>query len=284
MPYQGKAPDKVVAWIAQNKGAMWTTITDPTNGGTGTGRTRIEQHSVPDAARILLGIRPVEIAADGAVAESQVAVFSIESGNYKFQPQEVICGCVSGPVLATGGLMPRLSEYFDVFAPVNGGEQIDVWEEPIDAIAGNRRASVEFTWANVRPPVPVIYSLCSREVASGTSVLAAAGTSLSITNAGTLIEIGAVCTQAALTVEEEMWASLKIKSTALDQVQETDILLEPQSAIVDSTADENSTVAGLARRGVWMPFKNKTATVTADFDMDVAVTAAGQFVHMIRWI
>lgn len=284
MPYQGKTPDGIIAFIKQAEGAMWSTITDPTNGGTATARTKLEAHRVPDDARCLLGIRPVEYVADQAVAESQIAVFSIESGNYKFQPQEVIGGVVAGPVLLNEGMLHTPSEYYDVFAPVSGGESIDIWIEPLDAIAGNRRSSVEFTWSNVKVPAPTIYSLCSREVSTGTTVGAVPGTTLDLTSTKVLVEVGAVCTSAALTIEEELWGSLKVKSSALGAIQETDILLEPQGTIADLTADEGPTMAYLARRAQWLPFKHRRASVSASFDLDVALSAAGQFAHMLRWI
>lgn len=284
MPYQGQPSQGVKALIDEMKGALWSTITDPTNGGTATAEATLEQHRVPDAARMLIGWRPVEYAADQAVAESMVSVFSIAGGNYNYQPQEVICGCIGDSILATGGILQQPSEYYDVFAPVSGGEQIDINIEPLDAIAGNRRASVELWWSDIRIPVPVIRSKCSREVATGTAAGAVSGTSLDITNTHQLIEVGGVISHAAHTVEEEAWASCKLICTGWKPIQTLKFLLEPAGAIADLTVDENTTLAILARRATRLFFKTDRATVTCEFDMDVALTNAGQLAHYLRWI
>lgn len=282
MPSQNGPSEVVKNLVKQLGGSIWTTCTDVAAGGTATARAQIENMYVPDAARTLLGWRPVEYATDQAADESLMSVFDISGGNYNYQPQEVVCGCVAPSLMATGGLLQAHSEYYDVFAPVAGGEQISVGVEPLDAIAGNRRSGAEFTWSDKKLGLPVIRSKCSREVAIQNAGVTA-GTTLNITQAHELIEAGGVVTVAAHTVEEEAFASLVLKCTAWP-INEIKMLFEPVGAIADLAADENSPLTYVARRIQRLKFSQEACTITADFDLDVALSNAGQAAHYIRWI
>ncbi|MBU1172991.1 MAG: hypothetical protein KKD44_25805, partial [Proteobacteria bacterium] len=118
MPVQSGPSEVVKKLVAQMGGHIWSTVTDVVAGGAAVAETVIDAHViVPDAARMLLGWRPFEAVTAQAVAESVVSVFRLAGANYKFQPQEVICGCVADSFLATGSNLVAPSEYFDVFAP-----------------------------------------------------------------------------------------------------------------------------------------------------------------------
>jgi hypothetical protein len=261
---------------------IWTETTDYAAGGAALAEATVEAHRVPDEARMLLGWRPIDHVANAAADESQVAVFGIGGGNFNYQPQEVICGNVAPSLMATGGLLQAPSEYYDVFAPVKGGETINITVEPCDAIAGNRRDAAELTWSDIALPLPVIKSRCSREVAVQLAGVTA-GTDLTLAGAHELIEYGGVMTVAAHTVEEEALVTMVLKCSALRK-QELSCLFEACGAIADLAVDENSPVTYLARRTCKVPFKQEAATITCGFDLDVALTNAGQAVHYVRWI
>ena len=283
MPYQGRVPDYVLEMIERMGGSVWTSVTDMVAGGAAAVRTEIENMYVPDKAKTLLGWRPVESITDQAVSESMVSVFDISGGNYNLQPQEVICGCVGAGILTdAGGILQAPSEYYDVFAPVAGGEQISIGVEPCDAQAGNRRSGAEFTWADVRLSLPTIRSYCSREVAVQVAGVTA-GTTLTFTHARKLVELGAVWTPALPTIEEEMNVTAIFKCNAFP-VNEVRIMLEPVGAIADLGTDEGSAQAYLTRRLQSLQFSQESVTIYTDFDVDVAQTAAGQAVHMIRYV
>lgn len=284
MPSRYGPSPEVVKLIAGKGGSIWSTLTDPTAGGTAVAETELEQHRVPDRARTLLGWRPMDYPTNQDVAESLASVFTIDGTNFNHQPQEVLCGTVGDSILLNGGVMHRLSEYYDVFAPVDGGETINVNIEPLDAIAGNRRAAAELTWTTVPLGVPVIKSQCSREVATGTTTGGVAGTTLDITDTHYLVEVGGVITHAAITIEEPLGGSLQFKCTNWDPIQETQVLLEFCGAIGDLTADQNAPLAGVARRVQRLKFKTTRSTVTTLLDLDNGPTGAGQFAHMLRWI
>jgi hypothetical protein len=282
MVYSYRPNDKVLAMIEQLGGSIWTEVTDMAAGGVAVARAVVENHLVPDKAKMLLGWRPIDIPAVEAVAESSLSVFDISGPNYNFQPQEVFCGCVADSVLgATGGMFHSESEYYDVFAPVAGGETIAIGVEPLDAIAGNRRCGVEFTWTDVRPPLPVIRSLCSRETAVAAAAGINAGPALAITDAHELIEVGGAATHAAITAAEELNITLILKCTAWP-VNEIRILFEPTGSV--EVATPGGFNAYLTRRLERMKFSQPTATINADYDVDIALTAAGQAGHFIRWI
>lgn len=284
MPFQSGPSEDTKKLVARMGGSMWTTCTDVAAGGAATARAQIENMYVPDTAKMLLGWRPVEYAADQAVSESLMSVFDISGGNYNYQPQEVICGNVGIGILTdAGGILHAPSEYYDVFAPVSGGAQISIGVEPLDAIAGNRRSGAEFTWTDRKLPLPVIRSRCSREVAINAAGVTP-GTTLNITNAHELIEVGGVITEAAPTIEEEAFGTLVIKCTALP-INEIKCLLEPCGAIADLGTDEGPCgMAYLARRVQRLKFSSPAVTVLADFDLDVALSNAGQAAHYLRWI
>jgi len=263
-------------------GHIWTTTTDMVAGGAAVARTLIENLRVPDAAKMLLGWKPKESTTAQAVAESLLSVFSIEGSNFKYQPQEVICGNVGDSFLATGSVLLAPSEYYDVFAPVNGGEIFDIYVEPCDAIAGNRRSGAEFTWTDVRLGLPVIKSQCSREVAIAAAAVGIVhATTLTISEAHRLCEVMFAYTHAVATVQEELNLTAILKCTVWNPVQELSIMGEPAGGAGVTPA------AGLARltRSIQnVDFRKEAATVLCDFDIDVTLTDVGQFVHGIRWV
>jgi hypothetical protein len=173
------------------------------------------------------------------------------------------------------------SEYYDVFAPVAGGETIAIGVEPLDAIAGNRRCGAEFAWTDVRLPLPTIRSLCSRETAVAAAAGINAGPALAITDAHTLIEVGGAATHAAITAAEELNVTLILKCTAWP-INEIRVLFEPTGSV--EVATPGGFNAYLTRRLERLKFSQPTATINADYDVDIALTAAGQAGHYIRWI
>lgn len=282
MPSQNGPSEKVKAAVQQSGGKIWTTCTNVVAGGVAVARAVIEQHRVPDAARMLLGWRPVESVTLGAVAESVVAVFDLAGANYKHQPQEVIGGCVADSFLATGSNLVAHSEYYDVFAPFSGGETIEVGVEPCDAIAGNRRSMAEFTWTDVVLPLPTIYSLCSREIAIAIAAVGIVnGAALAINKAHKLIEVMGIATHSIATVLEELTVTAILKCTVWDPVQEIAVQLEPCSGCA---VTPGVGTAYVTRSPQSVNFTKETATITMDADVDIALAAAGQFVHGIRYI
>ena len=216
MPYKSGPSPEVLAMIERMGGNVWTGCTDTVAGGAAVARAVVELHVVPDKAKTLLGWRPIETATAGAVAESMLSVFDIQGVNYNFQPQEVMCGNVAGSMLATGTPIQAPSEYYDVFAPVAGGEIINVGVEPLDALAGNRRSAAEFTWTDVRLPLPPIRSLCSREIAIAIAAVGeVAGLAMPITEAHQLVEVGGCATESVNTAAEELMVTLILRCTAL---------------------------------------------------------------------
>jgi hypothetical protein len=284
MPIQNRTSTRALELVAAKGGSIWTTCTNTVAGGAALARTEIENMYVPDKAKTLLGWRPMETPAISAAAESVVSVFDISGGNYNWQPQEVICGCVSDSCLAaTGQLLLSQSEYYDVYAPVAGGEQISIGVEPCDAIAGDRRSGAEFTWTDVRIGLPVIRSQCSREVALPTATAGiVAGTTLPITNAHELIEVGGIATHVIAFASEELNVTLILKCSALP-VNEIRCMFEGTGQI--NVATPGAITAYLTRRLQRLKFSQPSATIYADFDVDVAIAAAnvGQMVHYIRW-
>lgn len=282
MPNQYKPSEKVMEMIEQMGGNVWTSVTDMAAGGVALARAVVDAaFVVPDKARTLLGWRPIDYATAEAIAESALSVFDIVGQNYNFQPQEVICGNVAGSILATGGLLHSCSEYYDVFAPVKGGETWNIGVEPLDAIAGNRRSGAEFTWTDVRLPLPTIRSQCSREIAIAIAAVGeVAGLAMPITDAHELIEVGGCATQSVNTVFEELNITLVLRCTAMP-MNEIRVMFEPCGCAGITPASSNAYVS---RRVERMKFSQQSVTITSAFDVDVALAAAGQAAHYIRWI
>lgn len=280
-------PSEIIKSIIRKRGGhWWTEATDTVAGGTGTAETLVEAYRVPDAGRMLLGWRTIDSSADNATAEPIVSVFSLAGSNYKFQPQQIF-GPVASSLFLEGASNTSMSEFYDVFAPVAGGETLNVNVEPLSSVAGNRRVAAEFTWTDIRlnetDGMPVIYSECSREVTvdgAGNS----AGTTLNINNAHRLIEAGGVVVQEAQTVEEEINVTLTLGSTAWTPVQNIELLFEPVPGVIDATIDQGEPGAYVTRRSQGIDFTADRASVTAVFDLDVDVTNASTGGHYIRWI
>lgn len=282
MPYQGKPSEAVIRMVEQLGGNIWTSCTDTVAGGVAVARAAINAaFPVPDKAKTLLGWRPIETATAGAVAESMLAVFDIQGANYNFQPQEVICGNTAGSMLATGTPIQAPSEYYDVFAPVAGGEVWNVGVEPCDALAGNRRSAAEFTWTDVRLPLPTIRSLCGREVAIAIAAVGeVAGVAMPITQAHTLIEAGGIATESVNTAAEELMVEFILRCTALP-INEIRFPFEPYAG---TAVTPGSNIAYVTRRLQRMNFSQESVTINSAYDVDIALAAAGQAVHYIRWI
>jgi hypothetical protein len=209
-----------------------------------------------------------------------MAVFDIQGANYNFQPQEVICGNVAGSMLASGTPIQAPSEYYDVFAPVAGGEIWNVGVEPTDALAGNRRSAAEFTWTDVRLPLPTIRSLCGREVAIAIAAVGeVAGVAMPITQAHTLVEVGGIATESVNTAAEELMVEMVLRCTALP-INEIRFPFEPYAG---TAVTPGSNIAYVTRRLQRMNFSQESVTITSAYDVDIALAAAGQAVHYIRW-
>ena len=281
MPYQSAPRPSIVQLVESLGGSIWTTCTDMANGGIDVARTQIEQMDVPSAAKTLLGWRPIGYPCDQAVAESFLCVYDIRGKNYNFQPQEVICGNVAPSLLLIEGMLHAASEYYDVFAPCEGGDIWDIGIEPCDAIAGNTRVGAEFTWTDIRLPLPTIRSQCSREIAIAIAAVGeVAGLAMPITDAHQLIEVGGAATQSVNTVFEELNITLVLRCTALP-MQEIRAMFEPCGCAGITPA---SSIAYVSRRLERMRFSQESVTITSAFDVDVALAAAGQAAHYIRWI
>lgn len=281
MPNQYKPTDKVLEMIENLGGSVFPSVTDMAAGGAALARAVVEMHVVPDKARTLLGWRPIDHGMIAAVAESTLAVFDIQGQNYNFQPQEVLCGNVAGSLLATGSSLHACSEYYDVFAPVKGGEAINVGVEPLDALGAGRRSGVEFLWTDVRLPLPTIRSLCSREIAIAIAAVGEVpGLAMPITDAHQLIEVGGCATESVNTAGEELNVTLILRCTAMP-INELRYMFEPYGA-TDITP--GSSVAYVSRRIARQKFSQPSVTITSTFDVDIALAAAGQAAHYIRWI
>lgn len=282
MPYQSRPSDKVLELIAQKGGNIWTSCTDTVAGGAAVARAAINAvFPVPDRAKTLLGWRPIDVPAALAVAESTLAVFDIQGANFNYQPQEVLCGNTAGSILATGTAIQAPSEYYDVFAPVAGGEVINVGVEPLDALAVNRRSAAEFTWTDVRLPLPVIKSLCGREVAIAIGAVGEVpGVAMPITGAHELIEAGGCATESINTALEELMVEMILRCTVLP-INEIRFDFEPYAG---SQITPSSNIAYVTRRLQRMKFSQESVTITSAYDVDLALAAAGQAVHYIRWI
>jgi hypothetical protein len=268
--------------IEQLGGSVFPSCTDMAAGGAALARAVVEMHVVPDKARTLLGWRPIDRAMIAAVAESTLAVFDIQGQNYNFQPQEVICGNVAGSLLASGSTLNSCSEYYDVFAPVKGGEVINVGVEPCDALGAGRRSGVEFLWTDVRLPLPVIRSQCSREIAIAIAAVGEVpGLAMPITDAHQLIEVGGCATESVNTAGEELNVTLILRCTGMNPLNEVRVMFDPYGA-TDITP--GSSVTYVSRRCVRQMFSQPSVTLTSAFDVDIALAAAGQAVHYIRWI
>jgi len=288
MPYQSGPSLKVLEMIEglrneQNQPAsIWTSSNAFAAGGAAVARAAINAvFPVPDKARTLLGWRAIDCPAAGAVAESALAVFDIQGQNFNFTPQEIICGNVGGSILATGTTLVGPSEYYDVFAPVVGGETWNVGVEPLDAEAGNRRSTVEFTWTDVRLPLPTIRSQCSREIAIAIAAVGeVAGLAMPITQAHQLIEVGGCATESVNTAAEELNGTLILRCGAMP-INEIRVVLEPYAG---TAVTPGSNIAYVTRRLERQRFSQESVTITAALDVDLALAAAGQFAHYIRWI
>jgi len=282
MPNQYKPSDKVLEMIERLGGSVFPSVTDMAAGGAALARAVVEMHIIPDKARTLLGWRPIDRGMISAVAESHLAVFDIQGQNYNFQPQEVICGNVAGSLLASGSSLQSCSEYYDVFAPVKGGEVINVGVEPCDALGAGRRSGVEFLWTDVRLPLPTIRSQCSREIAIAIAAVGEVpGLVMPITDAHEIIEVGGCATESVNTAGEELNVTLILRCAAMNPLNEVRVMFEPYGATDITPGSSNAYVS---RRIVRQKFSQPSVTLTSAFDVDIALAAAGQAVHYIRWI
>jgi hypothetical protein len=101
-----------------------------------------------------------------------------------------------------------------------------------------------------------------------------------ITDAHELVEVGGVVTQSVNTVFEEINVTLVLRCTGLP-VQEIRAMFEPTGCAAITPGTGNAYVSRRIQR---MKFSQPSVTITSAFDVDVALAAAGQAAHYIRWI
>ena len=272
--------------VISKGGKIWKSTLTGSAVGTGTAATDLTTaFPVPGPARTLLGWRPLSYVANQAANEGSGIIFSLGGDQFQHRPQEVIGGNVGTSVLAdSAGMLHAQSEYYDAFIPVSGKEDWSISAEPLDAVAGDQRAIVEFTWTNVRIDPPVVYSLMSRETAVSAAGLTAL-TTLSPTKCHHIVEVDAATITQALTVEEEIMGEIKYESALLSPVQTDSFGIEPVGTVADLSSDHGSANSYVTRRpNTWLQAKETSLDITCNMDLDVALTSAAAVAWGLRWV
>ena len=286
MPVQSTMSPLVKNHVVNRGGKIWKSTL--TGGNVGTGTTQADLTTtfpVPGPARTLLGWRPLSYPDNQASGEGSGIIFSLGGDHFQHRPCEVIGGNIASSVLTdSAGALHAQSEYYDAFIPVSGKEDWTVSAEALDAVAGNQRAMVEFTWTNIRVSMPIIYSLMSRETAVSAAGLTAL-TTLSPTKCHHIIEADAATITQVLTVEEETMGEIKYESALLAPVQTDSFGLEPVGALADLSTDNGSVNSYVTRRpNTWLQAKETSLDITCNIDLDQALTSAAAVAWGLRWV
>jgi hypothetical protein len=234
---------------------------------------------VPSKARGLLAWQPIIHTTAPAAAESVFVVVGIRGADFHNQPQEVFAP-VGGSHLGTiGGNNLRDPRWHRVNAALNGNETFDIYAEALDAMAGNARIGVNLLYSVERPVNPPLYSQCTRETAVGTAAGAVTGGSLTISQARKIVQLEGVATNSTVTADEPLSVNIALNSSAMT----------PQDQTFDVVADTVEATSGIQTAypciiPVDIDVHGSTIVIASTYTLRLALTAAGQAGHCVKWI
>jgi hypothetical protein len=251
--------------------------------GTGTARTSINSSfNVPSKAREWVGDWSFVTAEAPAPAESIIGVWDLTGTDFNHRPMEHPSQVGGAHLGNINGIATDAMAYWSKHIPLVGTESIDVGYEPCDAQAGNGQAGMIVAFDTVRSGRNTIYGLSTREKATGTAAGQVTADNLDVKNALQNVEVFAAVTGAAVTADEQTVGSIEMRSTAWDPIQSINFFMEPGHAI-EATSGQSVT-HGPIRLPYDAVYTSRSATVEATYNLETALTAAGQFIHGIRYI
>lgn len=258
-------------------------IVGPTATGTGTARTSINAtYQVPSIARALVAVQPLITASAPATAESVLAILDFIGKDCTFQPCELpfpVGGSKLGAIDTPHVEAPR---WFPVNAPLTGNEVWDVGVEPLDAMAGNGLAGANLIFDTVEPNVPLIKTASTRETATGTGTGEVTGSTITLSNASKIIELGGAVTGSTVAADQEHLAYMTLKSTGFHTITEHKFFLDAVQAIDTGTSGVVQT--HLMRVPVDIDITVSSCVITSAIYITTAFATAGQFFHYMRYI
>jgi len=271
--------------VLKNGGAVFIDHLVFAAAGTGTTRTSITTtYPVPNVAQELLAIRPVVAAgASSAAGDEILAMFDIQGSSYPYQPTQVL-GPVGGPMLSTGTIQPTPSEWWTVRARVNAGDFYDYGVTPLVANTHNFRASYDLMWATAASGDSPIASQVSAVGTITTGGALGTATSVTLTNAKYLYEVAtAVVSNGTVTADQPVLSYTNIQSSALSPIQSFNYGNEPNGTVV-STAGQSSVLSINRVMPLGVKFTVPNPSVNFSVWLDVTVSNAANFAHVIRYI
>lgn len=263
--------------------AIFYDIVGPTAVAAGTGRSTISStYKVPSAARELLGVYlQINNTAPGA-AEPFSAVFDIIGTDFRYQPCELLFPIGHSTVGEVDCVLVTPSEFWQINAPLEGTETLNLGCQPSVTMAGGGFAAVTMVYSTVRTGLPVIYGKFPSTRFTATGTTAATSTALNAITVSNAVKMYEIIGVAVLVpkADEEVMTYMTLNCTQWSPIQTVKFMNE---ALQTSGGATTASPTKLTRLPFDARFIATQATVESTGYNYSTITTAGVYILGIRY-
>lgn len=265
-----------------NRPIVSTLHTGFTSLGTSTAKTQLGGAAVilPAWARSIWAVVPQVVIDDPTAAEAVIASCAVESNDVSLTPFEVMPAPGTSFVgSATTGVFHARNETFGMGVPVNGGEQISVYETALVANTAAPIGSATLVVSNMHPGHPQRHAKIGTLTSTGTTASSdVAGTRYNFSGGTHIIELYGAIVQTTRTSNEGITGYVKYTSSEFDGVSDVRLPLNPIGGGLGT--NDAGLVDGVSRQKVDIPLAPGRGQVNIQdyLFMGLAPGTAGNFV------
>ena len=263
--------------------AIGTKFTGYTSIGTGTTSTLLggANLKLPDAAKAIIGIFPYLTSPAGNTANESVnGKVDLQSDDLKINPYTVFANPIGSSLLKAVAAVQGKAEFYPVFAPCNGGEELKIYGQAQVAHTIAPYMGCLVVYSDRPSGKKQVFAKVGATATTGTSAARVASGGITLTGGHTLIEI---CGYAAGTTVAALKGLAGYFDFASDDFTPSWVLhlpIEPASGQVDTNIQE--AIAGLARKKVNIAMRSH-CVINIGFTLSVALTTAGNQQAMVLY-
>ena len=245
--------------------------------GTGTAKTQLGGSSVilPSWAKSILAVIPQVTIDVPTVSESVLPLLEVESNDVSIMPYQVLVSPINATLGATVGALNLGNEKYAVGAPVQGGEQIDVYMKALVANTAAPNGGCGIVVSDRPAGHKQRHAKVGTLTSSGTTATSdVAGTRYNFSNAKHIVELMGMFGHGTVAAADAINAYIKFTSSEFDGISDARLPLEP---IAGGLSTIFSTCTKVARAPVDIPVFDGQVNIQDYLYMGLAPAAAGNF-------
>ena len=246
--------------------------------GTSTAKTKLGGASVilPAWAKSVLAVIPQVTIDVPTVSESVLPLLEVESNDVSIMPYQVLVNPLNAVLGATVGPLNLGNEKYVMGAPVNGGEQIDVYMTPLVANTAAPNGGCAVVVSNMPAGHKQRHAKVGTLTSSGTTASSdVAGTKYNFSGARHIVELMGMFGHGTIAAADAVNAYIKFTSSEFDGISDSRLPLEP---IAGGLSTIFATCTKVARAPVDIPVMDGQVNIQDYLYMGLAPASAGKFI------